>query len=165
MKELMKDGESVSAALGTTSELAHRCRESCDFSFTEREQPPRDILPQEFSQLNAPNFYRVNRLLVTQDAVFWDVRCDFLRFRYRTDPLVIIELFRSWVLFFLQEDKLRVEEESAFFRQLACRPLNCENVKSSKQRPPLPSSYKGDECVRIILSSACGAWDTQGTPV
>ena len=50
-----------------------------------------------------------------QDAVFWEVRCDFLRFRQRTDPLIIIELFRGWVLLFLQEHELRVEEESAFF--------------------------------------------------
>ena len=29
--------------------------------------------------------------------------------------------------FLLQEHELRVEEESAFFRQVACRPLNCQN--------------------------------------
>ena len=33
------------------------------------------------------------------DAVFWDVGGDFLRFRQRADPLIIIELFRGWVLF------------------------------------------------------------------
>ena len=49
--------ESLSAALGTNSEPPHRCRESCDVSFAEREEPPRDILPQEFSHLNGPNFF------------------------------------------------------------------------------------------------------------
>ena len=42
--------------------------------------------------LNGSNFLEVDLLLLMQDAVFWDVRCDFLRFRQRTDPLVILEL-------------------------------------------------------------------------
>ena len=79
--------------------------------------------------LNGPNFFLVNRLLDIQDAVFRDVRCDFLRFRQRTDPLIIIELFRGWVLLLLQEDELRVEEESAFFRQIASRPHNSKTCQ------------------------------------
>ena len=94
----MRVGESLSAALGANSELPHRCRESCNFSFAEREEPPRDTLLQEFSHSNGPNFYRVNRLLVIHDAVFWDVGGDFLRFRQRPDALIIIELFRGYVL-------------------------------------------------------------------
>ena len=42
-------------------------------------------------------------LLLIRDAVFWDVSSDFLRFRQRTDPLVVIKLFRSWVFLFLQK--------------------------------------------------------------
>ena len=97
----MKDGESLSAALGADSEMPHRCRESCDFSVAERQKLSGDILPQEFSQLKGPNVFRVNRLLVIQDDVFWDVRS--------------IELFRGWVILFLQEHEPRVREESTFF--------------------------------------------------
>ena len=50
-----------------------------------------------------------------RDAVFWDVSSGFLRFHQRSDPLVIIEQFRGWVLFLLQEHQLRVEQEAAFF--------------------------------------------------
>ena len=62
---------------------------------------------------------------------------------------------------FLQEHELRVEEESAFFRQIACRPLDGESVKSSKHTPPLPSSCEGDDCFQM-LSCACGARSTHG---
>ena len=59
-------------------------------------------------------FWVVNLLLTIHDTVFWDVGGDFLHFRQRPDPLVIIELFRGWVLFFLQEHELRVEQERHF---------------------------------------------------
>ena len=35
VEELMKDGESLSTALGTNSDLPHRSREGCNFSLTE----------------------------------------------------------------------------------------------------------------------------------
>ena len=124
------------------SELPHRCRESCSFSFAEREEPPRDILPQEFTHLRGPNFCWVNRLLVIQDAVFWDVSGVFLRFRQRTDPLVIIELLRGWVFLFLQEQQLRVEEEAALFRQVSRRPTNCENFVPRNKRLQYPAPAK-----------------------
>ena len=78
-----------------------------------------------------------------------DVGGDFLRFRQRSDPLVIIELFRGWVLFLLQEHELRVEEESALFQQVSCRPLDCENNESPKQAPPLAASSEGDNGVEL----------------
>ena len=87
----------------THSELPRRCREGCNFSFTERQTSPREVLPQELAHLNGPNFFWINLFLVIHDAVFWDVGGGFLRFRQRSDPLVIIELFRGWVLFLLEE--------------------------------------------------------------
>ena len=55
------------------SELPHRCRESCSFSFAEREEPPRDILPLEFSRLNGPNFLGGRSL--EEAALFRQVSC------------------------------------------------------------------------------------------
>ena len=101
----MKDGEDLSAALGANSELPLAVvRAAISPSLSARSL-----------HLNGPNFFRVDRLLVIQDAVFWDVRCDFLYFRQRSDPLAVVELLRGRVLFSLQEHQLRVEEESAFF--------------------------------------------------
>ena len=87
----MKDGESLSIALGSNSELPHCCRESCDFTLTEREELPRDVVPQEFVHLNGPDFFRVNGLFVVHERAFWNVGGDFLRFRQRSDPLAIIK--------------------------------------------------------------------------
>ena len=56
----------------------------------------------ETPHLNGPNFLGVNLLLAVHDAVLWDVGGDFLRFRQRSDPLIIIELFRGWVLSFIK---------------------------------------------------------------
>ena len=44
----MEDGESLGAAWGTNSKLSHCCCESCNFTFTWRKEPPRDIFLQEF---------------------------------------------------------------------------------------------------------------------
>ena len=37
-------------------------------------------------------FLGVGLLLLVRDAVFWDVSSDFVHFRQRTDPPVVIEL-------------------------------------------------------------------------
>ena len=86
----------LSATVGSNSALPHRCREGCNFSFTERLKSPRDALPQELAHLDGPNFLGIKLLLVIHDAVFWDVGGDFLSFRQRTDPLLIIEPFPGW---------------------------------------------------------------------
>ena len=57
-------------------------------------------------------FFRLDNLLVVHDTVFRGVDGDFLRFCQRTDPLVVIELFRGRVILFVQKRELRVEEES-----------------------------------------------------
>ena len=75
-------------------------------------------------------FLAVDLLLLVRDTVFWDVSGDFLRFRQRTDPLV--ELLRGRILLFLQKDQLCGEQEAALFRQVSCRPLDCENVELPK---------------------------------
>ena len=40
-------------------------------------------------------FLGINVLLILHDAVFWNVGGNLLRFRQRTDPLIIVELFRD----------------------------------------------------------------------
>ena len=45
--------------------------------------------------------------------------------------------FEVGSFFFLQEHELRVEEEAAFFQQVSRGPLDRENVRPSKQAPPL----------------------------
>ena len=119
---------------------------SCDFSFAERRSRRETYFRKNSSHLNWPNFFRVDLVLTIHDAVFWDVRGNFLCFRQRSDPLIIIiiELFRGWVPFLLPEHELRVEEESAFFRPIAKCPLNRENVKT----PPLSGSCERDDSVQ-----------------
>ena len=94
----MNDGQGLNAAWGANSELPHGSRQGCNFSVTECQESPRHVFPQELSHLNGPNFLAVDVLLVIRDAVFWDVSSDFMRFRQRADPLVVVELFRGWVL-------------------------------------------------------------------
>ena len=120
-------------------------------SLTECQESPRDVFPQELSNLNGPNFLGVNVLLVRRDALFWDVSRDFLRFRQRANPLVIVAMLRGRVFFFLQEHQLRVEQEAALFWQVSCRPLDCENVELPKPASPLASSCKGDGGIQVFL--------------
>ena len=116
--------------------------EGCNFSFTERQMSPRDVFLQEFSHPQGPNFLGVNVLLVTRDAIFWDVSRDFLRFRQRVDPLVVIELLRCRIFHLLQEHQLRIEQEAALFRQVSRGPL---------QARPLASSCEGGNGVQVFL--------------
>ena len=80
------------------SDLPHRSREGWNFSLTECQKSPRDAFPQEISHLNGPNFLGVNVLQVIRDAVLWGVSSDFLRFRQRANPLVVVELLRGLFL-------------------------------------------------------------------
>ena len=125
----MEIGESFSTALGSNSELSPSCRESCNFTFTEREQPPRDVFPQDFARLSEPDFFRVNSLLVKQDTVFRDVGGDLLRFRQRSDPLIIVGLLRGWVLFFFQE-----RDSSGRSPIAHCRDLETDASSAPRQR-------------------------------
>ena len=152
----MKDGQGLGAAWGTHSDLPYRARQGCNFSLAERQKPPRDVFPQELSYLSGPNSFGVDLLLLIRDAVFWDVNGDFLRFRQRTDPLVVIELLRGWVFLFLQKHQLCVEQEAAFFRQVFRGPLDRENVKSSKQTPPLPAPARETTASKCSCLSSVG---------
>ena len=84
---------------------------------------------------------------------------DFLRFRQRADPLVIIELLRGRVFFFFEKHQLRVEQEAALFRQVCCGPLNRENVKALEQAPRLASSCEGDSLATVLT------WSSAAIPV
>ena len=79
---LMKDGKGLGATLGPNSDLPHRCREGCNFSFTDAW----GVVVRHIS---------INVLLNIHDAVFWDVGGDFLRFRKRADPLVSFFFFKK----------------------------------------------------------------------
>ena len=99
----MKDDQGLSTAWGTHSDLPHRGRQGCNFS---RQKSPRDILPQELSNLGGPDFFGIGHSLIVLDSVFQDVSSDFLRFQQRTDPLVVIELLRGRVFLFLQKTSI-----------------------------------------------------------
>ena len=86
----MKDGESLGTALGSNSELPHCCRESCNFTFTEREEPPRDVFQQEFAIRMGRTFF--GSIACWSYVHFRNVGGDFLRFRQRSNPLIIVEL-------------------------------------------------------------------------
>ena len=115
---------------------------------------------QELSHLNWPHFLGVTVLLIIHDAVLLDVGHDFLHFRQRSDLLVVIELLRGRVLLFLQEHQLRIEQEAALFRQVACRPLHGENVETPQQASPLAVSCEGDDGTQVFLSFSS---NTRGT--
>ena len=89
---------------------------------------------KELLHLNGPNFLGVDLLLITHDAVFWDVgaviSCASVNDRIHSSSS---NCFEDWVVLLLQEDELRIEEESALFRQISCRPLDVENVELPKQ--------------------------------
>ena len=103
------------------------------------------------SILVGPNFLGVNVLLIMHDAIFWDVGRGFLRYRQRADPFFVIGLLRGRVLLLLQEHQLRIEQEATLLQQVACRPLDCQNVKASKQASPLTSSCEGDNGIQVFL--------------
>ena len=84
----MKDGQGPRVAWCTNSDPPHRSRGGCNLSFTECQELPRDVFPQELSHLNGPNFLGNKVLLIIRDAVFWDVSRDLLRLRQRANPLL-----------------------------------------------------------------------------
>ena len=69
-RHVVQDGESLGTALGSNSELSLGVVRAATSPSLSAER-----LPQELPNLSGPNFFRVDRLLVTQDAVC----CDFLR--------------------------------------------------------------------------------------
>ena len=86
----------------------------------------------------------------------------FVRFRQRSDPLVIIELFRGWALFLLQEHELRVEENSALFRQVSCRPLFVRMSSTRNKRLLWPAPAKETIASEMFLPLTCGLQSTHG---
>ena len=90
-------------------------------------------------------------MLFIRDTVFWDVSRDFLRFRQRADPLVIVKLLRGRVFIFREKRQLRVEQEAALFRQVSRGQLDREIVKAPEQAPPLASSCEGDSGIQVFL--------------
>ena len=60
-------------------------------------------------------FLGVNLLQIIHLAVFRDVCGDFLRFRQRADPPIVVGLLRGWALFSFPKHELRIEQESTFF--------------------------------------------------
>ena len=49
VEKLMEDGQGLSAAWSTHSDLPHRSRQGCNFLLTKRQKSSRDILPQELN--------------------------------------------------------------------------------------------------------------------
>ena len=95
----MEDGQAPSAAWGTTP----ICRievVKASISPSLSAKSRRETYFRKDSHIyKGRTFWGVDLLLVIQDAVFWDVGGDFLRFCQRTDPLVVIELLQGRVLF------------------------------------------------------------------
>ena len=131
---------------------------ACNFSLTACQESPRDVFPQELSHMNGPNFLGVNFLLVTRDGVFWNVSGDFLRFRQRANPLVIVELLRGRVFVFLEKQQLRIEQEATLFWQVSRGPLDCE-----KRQDPGTSASSGQTVAsRCSRRSPAGPGELNG---
>ena len=111
----------------TNSDLPHRCREGCNFSFAERQKSSREVFSQELSRLSGPNFFGINLLLILHDAVFWDVRGKFPALPSTSGSTGRQRTVSS----FLQKHQLRVEQQSALFWQVS-RP--CSIVRMSSPR-------------------------------
>ena len=119
------------------SDLPHRSRQGCNFSLTERQKSPRDILPQKLTNLNGTNFLGVDLFLLVRDTVSWDV-----------------SLESSSSNCFEVRHQLRIEQEAALFRQVSRGPLDRENVKTPEQASSLSSSCEGDNGVQMFLPFA-----------
>ena len=65
----MNDGQSLTAAWGTHSDLPDRSRQGCNVSLTECQESPRDVFPQELSYVNGPNILKVNVLLALRASL------------------------------------------------------------------------------------------------
>ena len=72
------------------------------------------------------------------------------------DPVIVIELFRGWIFFFVQDHELRIEEESVLFQQVSRRPLNRGEPRNKRLSWPAPAKethgcqfdvrQRGDTC-------------------
>ena len=151
--------EGLGAALRGNSELPHCCREGCNFTFTECKESSRDVFQQE-------NPIWMGRTVESSTACWSHVTLSSGTSAVISCPSVNGRIHASssnnFVVFFLQKHELRIEEESAFFWQVANRPLNCEYVECSKQTPSLPRASEGDDCIQVFLSLTRGAWSTHG---
>ena len=163
----MKDGQGLSATLGTNSDLPHRCREGCNFSVTEcskvaaRRISARTV-PPGWAELSWGQRLADHTMTLSSGTV----SRDFLRFRQRAYPLVIVELLRSRVLLLLQEHQLRIEQEAALLRQVARRPLDCQNVKLPRSRRLLcPAPSEGDNGIQVFLPFSSGTRGTHGRQI
>ena len=125
VEELMKDGQGLSAAWGTHSDLPHRCRQGCNFSSLSAKSRRETYFRKNSSHLNGPNF-------------FWESIscCSYVTVSSGTSAVTscasVSERIHSssWNWFevgsfvFLQKHQLCVEQEAALFRQVSCRPLD-----------------------------------------
>ena len=169
----MKDGQGLSATWSTNSNLPHRSREGGDLSFTEGQESPRHVFPQELSHLNGPNFLAVNVLLIIRDAIFWDVSRGFLRFRQRADPLVVVKLLRSRGLLLLQEHQVCTEQEAALLRQVACRLIvRMSSPRNRRLLCPAPAKETMASMCSCLSPAGPGAllgdsltWGSEAMPV
>ena len=99
---------------------------------------------KELSHLNGPNFLGVNVLLVIRDAFIWDVSRGVLRFRQRTEQLVIVELLRGRVFFFHSSGKSPV----AHLIVRMSRPRNASSgqlLRRRQWRPDVPACRQCDQ--------------------
>ena len=128
------------------SDLPHRSRQGCNFSLTESRKPSRDVLSQELSHLNGSTSCCSYVTLSSGTSAV--TSCASVSERIHSSSS---NCFEVGSFSFFKKNQLRVEQESTFFGQVSCRPLDCENFELPKQASPLAGSCEGDDGNQVFL--------------
>ena len=56
------------------------------------------------------------------------------------------------VFFFLEEHELRIEEGATLFREIACGPLDCQDVWDSEEPSSLSTACEGNDGIQMFMS-------------
>ena len=153
----MKDGQGFSAAWCTHSDQPHRSRQQgCNFSLSERQKSPRDILPQELSPLEWAELLWGRPLrcshMTLSSGMSAVTSFASVSERIHSSPLNCFEV-RSFSL--LQKHQLSVEQETSLFRQVSCRPLYCDECRAPETSDSSGrSSCEGDDGIQVFLPFA-----------
>ena len=148
----MKDGQGLSANWGTNSDLPHRSRQGCNFSLTECHESPRDVFPQELSDLNGPNFLTSCLSYVTlSSGTSVETSCASVSERIHSSSsncflVASFSFFKNFSYVLSRK------------RQVSCHPLDCKKVEHPKQASALAGSCKGDDGLPFASRTRCTHW-------
>ena len=62
----------------------------------------------------------------------------------------------------IRELPFSLENETVFFWNISCGPLNSLDIEHLKQPPPLSRASKGNDSIKVFLTLACKVCSTHG---